>query len=291
MASDLFTLPKKGGVLLCFLKRNHAKSYILDESPKSCLMTLRLYEDDINGIDYKYKQLDNLVNYGRLDEEMDVVYPVHLYKSKKIFNKLLSENENSDSLENWNKIMHLSEKFYFYFIYNNSIEASKYKIFLKDFYGMMKNLPSQNIMIDSLHIDNKNDEKLKNFNFDSLDFKRDSSKNSNSKIIKDFKINTKNNIYSYFKKEFCKTKLNLNFNQVYEKFKKQNKEITYEYDYNENYKNDSSVWMFYNEMQKKKFNLKELELIKRDFDYDTFEEEREYMMKVEEVYREFYEYQ
>lgn len=236
-------------------------------------------------------------------EEMDVVYPVDFGRAKKVFGKLLGE-QDLEAVASWDELMYLSEKFYFYFVYNNSIEPSRYKVFLKDFYGMMKNLPSQNIMIDSLEINNKqlkeeeedknsedlgdkNCKNLDGINFDSLDFKKDSMK---SKIIKDFKINTENDVFSYFKKEFCKTKLNLNFNQVYEKFQKEYSEIVYEYDYKENFKNDSSIWIHYNNMQKKKFNLQEKNLIKRDFDYDTFEEEKEYMMKVEEVYREFYEY-
>lgn len=67
MDFDLFTRRGKVGVLLCFLKRNFAKNYILDEAPKSCLMSVRIYEDGFEEMDYKYERLDDLVCYGRLD--------------------------------------------------------------------------------------------------------------------------------------------------------------------------------------------------------------------------------
>lgn len=68
-------------------------------------MNYRIYEDDIyklmandsQSVDkYKFSYIDNLINFGRIDEEFDAVFPVQLYNISKQFS-LFSKGSSSEA--------------------------------------------------------------------------------------------------------------------------------------------------------------------------------------------------
>jgi hypothetical protein len=193
-------------------------------------------------------------------EDMDAIYPIDLYRAKVVFDELIKE-QKTDSLL-------ISEKFYFYFPFVNTVEPTRYKIFLKDFYNSMKNLPVQNIYIDNLEVNEK-------IFYHAFEFEKEKY---SKKIISEFNISTEQNIFSFFKGEFCKEKINLKFEEIFEEFNTEKEGTEFGVNYKENFSNDSGIWLFFNEMLKKKFSTVEKELIEKEMAYETFEEEREYIL-------------
>jgi hypothetical protein len=120
--SDSFPLQTPNGVLICKLIRELCKEFINEESPKCCLMNYRIYEEDIYRLinedptlenKYKFSYIDNLINFGRIDEEFDAVFPVQLYNLSQPFNVYNKDFGNH---------ARIADKWGSFFTYRDSIE-------------------------------------------------------------------------------------------------------------------------------------------------------------------------
>ena len=132
------------GRLLCKLIREYTKDVIKDEIPKSCLIAHRYYindfyssfdiankpfmtqitggslkEDVLNGqskdpkTGYKYAIVDTLINFGRLDEEIDAVVPINLPTNLSQIDKILKDRLNIGKYEPYHCIPEKIEGYLF----------------------------------------------------------------------------------------------------------------------------------------------------------------------------------
>lgn len=78
--------------------------------------------------------------------------------------------------------------------------------------------------------------------------------------------------------------MKLKGNDIYEN----NKNNEYTFNYNSNYENDAGIWENYEKIIKNKYNKKEIELLSQDLWDEDLEEEKEYLLKVKEIYQEYF---
>ncbi len=169
---------------------------------------------------------------------------------------------------------------YFYFPIVNMMEGSRYNIPMREFYNSMKRLPSQNIMLEKIKVNDSYETESFSLSHEKID----------SKVIKKFEVCTDKDFKANFKSlQFSKKPEFFNYNDLIENYDIKQK-INFKMEYKEEFVNDSKIWKFYDKIISLKFSLAEKELINKELNYFDFEDEKEYLLKVKEVYEEFYNY-
>ena len=155
---------------------------------------------------------------------------------------------------------------------------------LFNFYNGARRFPAQNIFTSKLHFTGPINATFSSFQLPL-----------SSKSIASFRVSTPGSLYKPDQKggaDFGTETQTYKVQDLLEQLDKEKSKIseTISFEFTNEIVNDSAIHAYLDRLLKQKMSTKELELIKAETSDTTFEEEKEHILDLKEVYEEFYQY-
>ena len=263
------------GLELRLLIRDQFKNIVLDNTFKMTLFSLRTFTQNQNQISL----INELYNYGRFDEDMELSHPYYLEKNSTAFS-LLKENDPSFDLENQPQEKLLSEKFELFFPYACSLSSLHYIPKIREVTRRLKPLPTLNILQSKLTLDKAifSSSPIETENKTIFDLLFDTKGSEKIELSDSKHLKFEWNNYTPYLYDVCES-YNIDKNEI----SLERADLDFQFLLS----NDSSIQKTLNNLLKKKLSIKDRELLKSQSDLFDLSEEKEHISKVLDDYTEY----